>query len=1157
MTSLDRGHRRALETAVRKARRAAEEGARQALEHLAVAHHEPRSHLSPDQRSLRNRLRARARQLGDKRDSRGTQGIERLVEQCAYEHWHRILFARFLAENGLLIEPSSDIQISLDDCRELATQQGKPWVELASEYAVRMLPQVFRLDDAVLELTLPAERRAEVESLLEALPPEVFAANDSLGWTYQFWQADAKDAVNAREVKIGARELAPVTQLFTEDYMVDFLLHNTLGAWWAGKLGPIDADTEAAARARAGLAARDGLPAIEWQYLRFVTDGNGTWLPAAGSFDGWPAMVREITVLDPCMGSGHFLVFALPLLARMRMEAEQLSAADAIDHTLHENLFGLELDERCTQIAAFNLALSAWRFGGYRQLPQLNIACSGLPISATEEEWVALAGGDATRRAEMKALYGAFIRAPLLGSLIDPSAIARNTWADLRGGRFQPGLFDPEASGLAELLDAAVDQSTRNEALHELAVAASGVARAATILSRTFTLVATNVPYLGRGKQSEALKEYSDRHHGKAKADLATCFVERCLTFCGEGGTTALVTPQNWLSLGSFKNLRRHLLTTVSWNCVVRLGARAFDTIGGEVVNTVLVQLTLSPPGDGLETASLDVTGARAAAEKAAAIVDEAVLMLPQEAQLNNPDSIVTTTALGGVELLERYGPGLQGIASGDNARFRRFYWELPTLDDRWQPLQSTPDRTDFFRGREEVIDWHGGTGEMARSDSARIQGMAGWGKRGIAVNRAGGLNVTLYTGEIFDDATNVIPIDSDDVLPAAWCYCSSPEYQANVRRLNQKVVVSNSSLVKVPFDLERWRSVAKEKFPHGLPAPESHDPTQWLFDGAVGPSQVPLQVAVARLVGYRWPRQRGMSFPGCSAVDEDSIGRYEDDDGIVPLPALLREHPASARIRNLLAAAFDESWNGSRERAILRSNDGAFADLSDWLDGGFFAQHVEVFQNAPFVWHIWDGRTDGFGALVNYHMLVSPNSEGRRTLEKLTHTYLGDWIARQQAAVTAGGEGADARLAAAVHLQNELLNILEGEPPYDIFVRWKPLHEQPIGWEPDINDGVRVNIRPFMIARPLNARGRNASILRVPPKIRWDKDRGKEPERPREDYPWFWGWDGHAEDFDGGRTFDGIRWNDLHYTRERKERARREHARRTQSTRAPARRSR
>jgi len=212
---------------------------------------------------------------------------------------------------------------------------------------------------------------------------------------------------------------------------------------------------------------------------------------------------------------------------------------------------------------------------------------------------------------------------------------------------------------------------------------------------------------------------------------------------------------------------------------------------------------------------------------------------------------------------------------------------------------------------------------------------------------------------------------------------------------------------------------------------------------------------------------------------------------------------------------------------------------LQDWLRDGFFDQHCALFQQRPFIWHIWDGRRDGFHALVNYHRLAAPNGAGRRTLEKLIYSYLGDWIDRQRADQNAGEEGADARLAHAEHLRSELIKILDGEPPYDIFVRWKPLHEQPIGWDPDINDGVRMNIRPFMTARPLGAKAKGACILRATPKIKWDKDRGKEPTRDKDDYPWFWGWDETSADFAGREKFDGNRWNDLHYTRAVKQAAR------------------
>jgi hypothetical protein len=115
--------------------------------------------------------------------------------------------------------------------------------------------------------------------------------------------------------------------------------------------------------------------------------------------------------------------------------------------------------------------------------------------------------------------------------------------------------------------------------------------------------------------------------------------------------------------------------------------------------------------------------------------------------------------------------------------------------------------------------------------------------------------------------------------------------------------------------------------------------------------------------------------------------------------------------------------------------------------------------------------------------------------------------------------------------LQSRLKLILEGEPPYDIFVRWKPLSSQPIGWHPDINDGVRPNIRPFL-AEDIPGGKKNAGILRTSPNIKWGKDRGKEPVRDKKEFPWFWGWDEEKQDFAGiGDEPDGNRWNDCHYS--------------------------
>ena len=306
------------------------------------------------------------------------------------------------------------------------------------------------------------------------------------------------------------------------------------------------------------------------------------------------------------------------------------------------------------------------------------------------------------------------------------------------------------------------------------------------------------------------------------------------------------------------------------------------------------------------------------------------------------------------------------------------------------------------------------------------------------------------------------------------------------------------------------------------LPDVWSSDATQWIFHGHPQRCDFPLATAVARLVGYHWPAEfdRSLELGDQTRLWVDKVTTLyplEDGDGIVCIPPVRGERPASERLLALLHAAYADGWHESILASLLAES--SSTSLDDWLRSRFFENHCKLFHHRPFIWHIWDGRKrDGFHALVNYHKLAESDGKGRRLLESLTYSYLGEWITRQQDGVKRGDGGAEDRLVAASELQKRLVAILEGEPPFDLFVRWKPIEEQAIGWEPDINDGVRLNIRPFM-ARDLSGGKKGAGILRAKPNIHWKKDRGKEPTRDRGQYPWFW--------ING--EFTGDRVNDVH----------------------------
>jgi hypothetical protein len=409
------------------------------------------------------------------------------------------------------------------------------------------------------------------------------------------------------------------------------------------------------------------------------------------------------------------------------------------------------------------------------------------------------------------------------------------------------------------------------------------------------------------------------------------------------------------------------------------------------------------------------------------------------------------------------------------------------------------------------------------------LRGQEIWGKHGVAVNKMRRLQPFLYAGEVFDDNIGIIaPRDKRD-LNAIWCFVESGEYVQAIRRIDQKVNVTAATLTKVPFDLVHWQRVADERYPDGLPKPHSDDPTQWLFNGHPAGSIQPLHVVVARLLGYRWPRQTGSNFPDSPALGPDGLETFADEDGIVCLPPLNREQPAAARLRQLLTAAlrtFDE-------RALIAAaglKGSKSKTLEDWLRDEFFEQHAKLFHDRPFIWHLWDGRPDGFHALVNYHRL------DHAMLQKLTYSYLGDWIRQQDDDAKADKPGAAERLGAARTLQSKLAAIIKGEAPLDIFVRWRPLKEQGQGWHPDLNDGIRQNIRPFLLAGDVGKRG--AGLFRTVPLKLKDKDRGTEPQRPKADYPWFWCEEEPGTDPTGGKDFVCNRWNDVHLTLARKKEA-------------------
>ncbi|MDI3507492.1 MAG: hypothetical protein PWQ69_1472 [Methanomicrobiaceae archaeon] len=1056
MTVLSRDARAALDEAIQEARRRAELGAKKVLVMLGVEEEKKPAHLSPEQAEVRRQLRAEARRLGS---------FEDLVRSMAYEQWHRMLFARFLAENRLLIHPEFGVPVTLAECEEIAHEEGRDRWEVAADYAAGMLPGIFRRESPLTRVRYATEDTAALQAILARIPEEAFIAEDALGWTYQFWQTEKKKEVNASERKIEGYDICAVTQLFTEPYMVQFLLQNTLGAWWL-HLHPESPLRE------------------EWRYYREGVHHD---------FSAWPESPAGLKILDPCCGSGHFLVAAFHMLLAMRRELGE-ETEDAIRGILEENLHGLEIDPRCIQIATFSLALEAWKAGfspTESYLPVPNLACTGIPIRAEKEEWLSLAGGDGLLEGVLEQYYDLFKNADTLGSLIRVDK--------------QLTLVDPKTLEEKFLQALRREKETGDPVAETFGETGHGVLKAAGLLSGRYDYVITNVPYLTSRNQGDLLKSFIEEHHPLGKNDIATAFLERCLAFCRPGGKVSIVLPQNWLFLVSYRQLREQLLKNERWDLLVRLGPRAFETISGEVVRVILLNITHTKPPEGHLLCGLDVSEERDAADKARSLLDAEMTCVEQAGQLGNPDAriILGDINRSGLPQLAEYVDTPQGLKTGDDSRHRREFWEITYFIKNWRYYQSTPEESqNLYGGMHYCIDWRDSGENMAR-----LQGQTAWGKKGIAVGQMRELPSSIYCGDIQDSNINVIIPKNSVNLFAVAAFLQSERFNEICRKIDQKLSVTNATMGKVPFDLPHWQKVAAEKYPHGLPDPYSNDPTQWIFHGhpcrsviwdeetkmlargSLRTDGTVLHVAIARLLGYRWPAELDPDMELADlqreiVAESEKLLPFADRDGIVAIPSVRGEGRLVDRLRALLAAAYGPEWSPHIEDELLRQagytrKDGSLkGDLEGFLRDEFFASHCKLFGNRPFIWQVWDGTKDGFSVLLNYHKL------DRRNLERLTYTYLGAWITQQRAAVQNEVPGAERRLAAAEDLKERLATILEGEAPYDIFVRWKPLHEQPIGWDPDLNDGVRLNIRPFV----------EAGVLRSQPMINWKKDRGKDP---------------------------------------------------------------
>ena len=438
---------------------------------------------------------------------------------------------------------------------------------------------------------------------------------------------------------------------------------------------------------------------------------------------------------------------------------------------LRDNLFGLEIDPRCTQIAAFNLAWTAWRMVGYRPLPQMNLACSGLGINAREEDWVKLAGKDERARETMRRLYHLFQQAPVLGSLISPKRV---------GG----SLFAAEFEKVRPMLQKALSAEQSSAAEAELAVTAQGLLAATAILTDTFTLVATNVPYLTALKHSEPLKEHCSSYAYEGRNDLATAMLMRWLP---SAATTAAIYPHQVMFQVKHGGFRKYFLTSNQLLLLADIGEGGSQAASAAGAFVCLSISSSAKAAQGHIFLTIDAKSAAGPAEKAGCLISAPLRQVDQ--------SVCLGLAIQQLRF-RRYPTARRSVNLPSACK------EHPqaTMTDTFSSSGNTPQSLPGWRafhgvpsglnascdGASRLVRWQ----EMENDGSPAIRGEAAWGRRGIIFGKMRSLPFSRYFGERFSNSSPVIVPRRESDLGALWAFTASGRLASALRELNPAIAI-------------------------------------------------------------------------------------------------------------------------------------------------------------------------------------------------------------------------------------------------------------------------------------------------------------------------------------------------------------------------------
>lgn len=741
------------------------------------------------------------------------KGYEQVMEEVAYTWFNRIIAIRFMEVNDYLpsgvrvlsseesgkVEPDAVTQahdlieeLELDRETVYNFQDNNDGEGLFKYILIKqcnalgkIMPVMFEKIQDYTELLLPDNLLVEgsvVRDLVSNISEEDFKEQvEIIGWLYQYYISEKKDQVFAdlkKNKKITKENIPAATQLFTPDWIVKYMVENSLGRLWLE--GHPNEDLQRGWKYYLEEAEQE--PEVQAELERIREESK-------------KLSPEEITVLDPSMGSGHILVYAFDVLYEIYLSAGY-SEREIPRLILEKNLYGLDIDDRAGQLAYFALIMKARSYSRrlFRDMErnpiELNVCSIQESNGLTREDIEYFANGDEGIKKDVEYLVEVFTDAKEYGAILEVESVnfekIENSIEIIR-------------NNIADLFS----KDYKNKLLTTIPV----LKKQAIIMSKKYNIMCTNPPYMGRNSMGSKLKNFLEKKYKNSKFDLFAVFMEVDKIYVKNNGFSAIINQHSWMFLSSFQKVREHIINNrITYN-MLHLGARAFEEIGGEVVQSTSF-VTRQTYINNYKTKFIRLTNYNTSKEKELNFIEIKKNNLIKNVYINKIKSLnkiegqpisywITDTLLNIFSRnnqLSNIADIRSGISTGDNDRFYRLWYETYiskisfssentpyNSDYKWFPIIRGGEFRKWYGNRDNVINLQNSCYEIKNSkNNFRLRTPEFYNKEGITWSRISNTRVGFRLKD------NLVNFGEN----SPCMFISNKDMYINLAFLNTKVVM-------------------------------------------------------------------------------------------------------------------------------------------------------------------------------------------------------------------------------------------------------------------------------------------------------------------------------------------------------------------------------